>query len=381
MNRLEDLPLVNGVPKPKTYRQTFLRVFDECPRAGYLQLKHDGGPANAELNRGRVFHETAERITRTLVQLGEQRIDQHDAKAILDEVIADHPEWPVPVREMEALRLMTFHYAEHFTCPSSPLIEQLFHLRVGDSVVSGTVDLAWVDGDTFFIRDYKTGPGFPSHDEVGSRDPVTGRLRGAKSFQLIVYTLLIADGKPVAKDWPLPPGINRFDVSFVYPFHLNGAGDGLLERGLVIERPELIEHRAWLAALVRRVEDGFSTGRWPALPGPMCEKRCPARAECPLPELFRKGVSLMERDPADAAEELLFLESDASELRKGLKEIALRTGPIRVGDMELSHKRTDSRRMTKKGKELLAAGKPIPSSEYQHSESLRFDWRKAGDGF
>lgn len=375
----DELPPVNGIPRPKTLRQSVLRLADQCPRSAYLAWKLDGGPTSNAMFRGTVFHETAARITNTLIELGEQRIDQNDAKAILDEVLLEHPEWVVQASDMDMLRMMVWRFSECFRCPSAPLVEQLFHLAVRDSVVSGTVDLAWVDGDTLYLRDWKTGPGFSSHDDISGKDE-TGTAKGAKAFQLIVYTLLMADGKAIARDWRLPGGVENFNVAFVYPYHQSGDGEGMLERGVTITRPELIEHRAWLNTLIARVEHGFETGRWPAVPGDTC-RVCPGRHECPLPAEYRKGIHVGQ-DPSESAEEYMFMASDVDALRKDLKAVAAEQGPIPIGDtLELSHKRVDSRRMTKRGKELLEQGLPVPSEEYTTSESTKFGIHPKGSGF
>lgn len=387
MGRWDDLPSVNGVPMPKTLRQTALRYADNCPRSGYLYWQNDGGTPSAPLYRGRAFHMMAERVTKTCLEHGEAGVDHHMVKAVLDEVLLENPEWVIPAKEMEPLRVMCQHFADHFRMPPSPpLVEQLFHLPVSGSVVSGTVDLAWAEGDTLFIRDYKASlGGIPSWDEIGSKDQ-DGKLKGAKAFQLIVYSLLMADGLAQLKPHPIKGSdlfgsINHFDVAFVYPYHTND--DGLLERGLVIDRMELIEHRSWLEKLVRRVEYGFHTGRWPAVPGSHCNI-CPSPQECPLPAHLRKiqGISPFERDPEELAEEWYFMQAELKRLQASLKGYAEHYGPISLGsDLELSFKRTDSNRMTKRGKELLAAGEPVPASEYQTSVSTRFDVRKAGEGF
>src|SRR5436190_7357671 len=166
MPRYENLPPVNGAAKPKTYRQSLLQLADNCPRSAYLSLVHDGGPSTAPLNRGRVGHETIERALRACVEQGEDRIDQHTLKVILDEVVRDHPEWPVPVADMDVLREMLFHFAEHFTVPPNPLIEAPFRLDVNGRDVTGRIDLAWVDGDTAFVRDWKFGFSLPAQDDV-----------------------------------------------------------------------------------------------------------------------------------------------------------------------------------------------------------------------
>lgn len=360
MTVYEQLPPVELVRRPKTYRQTFLRLADTCLYSAYLYAKHEGGVPSAPLLRGRVFHEVAERCAKACREHGETRVDPHHAKAILDEVLREFPEWGIPVADMDALRIMVHHFAENFVLPADALIEQLFHLRVGDSIVSGTVDLAWVEGDTLYLRDYKAGYGLVSQSDLASKDPETGEARGAKAFQLIVYCLLIADGWPVASDWILPPGVNRFDTAFVYPFFTDDGG--MVQRGVVIDRLELVEHRSWLELLVNRVDKGFREGRWTATPGSHCS-RCPSPQECPIPPYLRKqhGTSPFERDPSELAEEYLFMTADTKRLRGELKAYAERFGAIPIGsDQELSHKRMED----KNGK-----------------VSTRFDVRRRGEGF
>lgn len=369
------------IQEPKTLRQTWLRVFDRCPHSGYLYLKHGGGPESHPLFRGRAFHETVERATRACVEQGEDRIDQHTAKAILQEVLLEHEDWVIPASEMDDLRMMVFHWAEAFTCPPVPLVEQLFHLPFGEHVVSGTMDLAWVDGDTLHIRDYKTGRSLPAQDDISGKDPVTGRPKGAKAAQLIIYALLLMDGHAVGRDWRLPGGVNRVDARLVFPFF--STDDGLVERGLIIDRLELVEHREWLTVLLNRADAAFSRGVWPAVPGSQCGE-CPAPQECPVPAVLRQnaGISPYERDPQELGEELLFMEQDTKRLRKELKAYAERFGPIPIGsDLELSFKRVDSKRMSKEGRERLDAGKPVPPGAYSTSTSTRFDIRPAGSGF
>lgn len=384
MGAYDDLPPANGIETPKTLRQTALRYADRCRRAGYLYWKNDGGLPSGPMYRGRAFHAVAEQLTKSCLEHGEATVDQHMAKSALEDVLQSNLDWVVPSEEMEPLRIMCQHFADHFQMPpTQPLVEQLFHLPVSGSVVSGTVDLAWCEGDTLYLRDYKTSMGgIPTRDEISSKDE-NGNPKGAKAFQLIVYSLLVADGEAQDTDWKIPAGVNKFDVAFVYPYHVNSDGTGLLERGLVIERPELIEHRAWLESLVHGVEYGFHTGKWPAVPGSHCSQ-CPSPLECPLPAHLRKvqGISPYERDPSELAEEYFFMREDLKRLLSGLKGYAETHGPIQFGaDLELSFKRTDSNRMTKRGKELLEQGVPVPADEYPTSTSTRFDVRPKGSGF
>lgn len=332
-----ELPPLQLVKAPKTLRQSWLKIVDQCPHSAYLSLKHGGGVDSHPLFRGRAFHEVVERATRACVAQGEQKIDHHLAKAILQEVLLEHVDWVVPAGEMDDLRMMVYHWAEHFVCPVDPLVEQLFHLKIGDRVVSGTVDLAWCEDDTLHIRDYKTGRSMPSQGEISGKDPETGEPKGAKSAQLIIYALLMLDGRAVGSDW-LPPSINRVDARLVFPFFHHD--EGLAERGLIIERPELIEHREWLTVLLNRADHGFEHGVWPAVPGSQCGV-CPAPQECPIPAVLRRteGISPYERDPSELAEDLLFMEQDVKRRKKELKSYCQVNGPVDVGsDLEASHK-------------------------------------------
>lgn len=371
------------VQQPKTLRQSWIRLFDRCPHSGLLYLKHDGGPKNHPMMRGTVFHETVERLAKSCIANGESRVDHHHAKAVLQEVLMEHPEWVVPVSDMDALRVMLFHWAEHFTVPPDALVEQRFHLVVGDYTISGTLDICWPVGDTLVIKDYKAGLGLISQDDISSKD-AEGQPKGAKALQLIVYALLAADGMMVDENGEvskLPGQFNEFQCDFVFPFF--GGGDGLLERGLVMERHELIEHRDWLKVLLNRVTAGFQTGQWPAIPGSHCST-CPAPQECPIPATLRQmqGMSPYERDPSELGEELVFMDRDRKRLLASLKSYAEQFGPVPVGtDQEWSHKKVEARRLTKEGKAAQQAGESVPASAYTTSVSTRFGLHKAGEGF
>lgn len=337
MSIYTELPQVEAVRQPKTLRQTWLRTLDKCAHSAYLSLKHDGGVESHPLFRGRAFHECVERATRACVTHGEPRVDQHLAKSILHEVLLDHPDWVVPASEMDDLRMMVYRWSEHFVCPDSPLVEQLFHLDLDGAIVSGTVDLAWCEGDTLHIRDYKTSRSTPTQDEISGRDPETGLAKGAKSAQLIIYALLMLDGHPVGSDWSAP-SINRVDARLIFPFF--ATDEGLAERGLMIDRLELVEHREWLRVLVNRAQHGFDHGIWPAVPGSQCFT-CAAPQECPVPAVLRKiqGTSPFERDPEELGEELMFMAEDVKQRKTAMKGYAKEMGPVPVGsDLEWSHK-------------------------------------------
>lgn len=371
------------VQQPASLRQSWIRLFDRCPHSGLLYLKHDGGPKNHPMMRGIVFHATVERLAKACLENGESKVDHHHAKAVLQEVLMENPDWVVPVSDMDALRVMLFHWAEHFEVPPNALVEQKFHLTMEGYTVSGTIDICWVTDGTLHVRDYKAGLGLISQDDISSKD-AEGQPKGAKALQLIVYALLAADGMLVDENGEVSKidgQFNTFDLRFVFPFFSND--DGLLERGLVMERHELIEHRDWLKVLLNRVTAGFATGQWPAIPGSHCST-CPAPQECPIPPTLRQmqGISPYERDPSELGEEAMFITEDRKRLIAALKGYAEQFGPIPVGsDLEWSHKKVESQRLTREGKAAQQAGLSVPADAYTTSTSTRFDLRKRGEGF
>lgn len=377
-------PPLEVVQQPATLRQSWLRLMDRCPHSGLLYLKHDGGPQNHPMFRGTAFHATVERLAKACIAHGESRVDHHHAKAVLQEVLMENPDWVVPVKDMDDLRVMLYRWSEHFEIPPNALVEQRFHLKAEGHTISGTVDLCWVEGETLHIRDWKAGRGIVSQDDIYAKD-ADGQPKGAKALQLIIYALLAADGMLVDENGELqgklPGQVNRFDCRFVFPFF--SGDDGLLERGVVLERHELIEHRDWLKVLLNRVTAAFHTGQWPAVMGSHCST-CPAPQECPIPLTLRQlqGISPYERDPTELGEELVFLTRDRERLMASLKGYVEQFGPIQVGaDQEWSHVKVESKRLNKEGRAAQQAGEAVTAEMYQTSVSTRFGLRAAGEGF
>jgi hypothetical protein len=374
MSRYEDLPALPQLDKePATLRQSLIRVYDECPRAAYLSLKHGGGVPSHPQYRGTVFHKTVERCTRELMAQGEQQIDPLDAKAVMVEVLEKHPEFVVSARHMDELRIMVHKWAVAFRLPAPDCqVEIPLEMPVAGRTVTGTIDLLWTSGSTLYVRDYKTGWHLYAQEDVSGKDPDTGQQKGARSAQLIVYALLAAYGhNPV---WRVPKGIETFDLAFCFP----AFGDGeLVERGVVMERAELNEHRAWLETTVKNMDRSLRTGRWQPVPGSQCA-RCVAPRDCPVPGLLRPNIGPFERDPSEAAEDVLFMKADVDRLMKELKAYVQEFGPVTAGsDQVLAFTEVTSSRTDAKAKARLEAGEVVPPDElFKKSVSTRFGFKK-----
>lgn len=353
--------------------QTYIRTFDQCEYSAKL-YKELGGESHIML-AGRAGHKTVEECTKAMLANGEVQIPVDDAKAILQEVTRDIP---VPARYLDQLRVMVHHFATHFRVPSfNCRVELPLAMYVGAHMVRGIVDLLWVEGDTLHIRDYKFGWNLPKQEDISGSD--NGRLRGARASQLITYALLAAYGNcannPEVPYWEIPRGVNKFDVAFIYPAFATDEF-GMAERGVTIERPELIEHMAWLETVVHRIARARRTGEYKAIPGSHCSM-CAAPKSCPLPREIVPGLSPFEEDPEQVALRWLAHKNEASRLQDELKAYANEFGPIDVGsDQELSFKTVTSKRLSKEGEQAREEGRPIPADAYKESISTRFELRK-----
>jgi hypothetical protein len=338
---------------PKTLRQTMLSKASDCPHSAYLywNLSELGEWPSNDMARGTIWHETAARCIATLAENGEIRMDAADAKAVLHEVLLDRTDVACTAGDVDMLRVMCQHFGDLFVLHGQPRVELPASVDVAGWPVTGTIDLLWVDGDTLYIRDWKAGRGLYRHDEVSGSN-AEGERVGSRSAQLNIYTVLAVDGLGLKAEW--------VDAAFVFPFFVEEDDLGvrrIAERGLRMHISEVIEHRLWLETVVNRVARGFKTDHFPAVAGRHCSM-CPDRTACPRPkELRATTVSPYEREPADIAEEAMFMREDAKMRLAELRPYAERYGPIRIGkDRELSFRKPE-------------IGAP------------RFDFRKAGEGY
>lgn len=329
MARGENVPAKQRAELPKTLRQTLLTTFDACQYSAYLSVVNDGLTPSHPLFRGRAFHDVVHRCTQAMLANGELTISPDDAKAVMLEVLDQNPDWVVPAYAQDELRVMVHRWATFFQLPSPHCVTEVpFRLACEGETVTGTIDLMWRDADTIHIRDYKAGWLVYTQADVAGKDD--GEVRGARAPQLITYALGVADGE---HELPFDVGgVNFFDCRFVFP--MAGGDEGMLERYVTISRPELIEHREWLAGNVRKMAARFKAQRFTAVQGSHCN-RCADRSACPLTS-GASSTGPFERSPVEAAEDWWFLDQDSKRLWAELKTYVHQFGPIEFGkDQEI----------------------------------------------
>ncbi len=436
---MRDFEPVPPIEWPERLSQTLLARADLCPRSSYLYVKHGGGLPSHPMDRGSAFHAGVARATLELVeqaaavpaggdfvpseeelavQMG--RTEPDVVKAWVEEEIAAHPEWVVPLFERERLRQMAYHWAA-FGHPLDPRmvvgVERKFVLPVLDGrwVLSGVLDVVLRDGPELDVRDYKTSPSMPSL-EVFER-----------SFQTPFYGVLAMLGKPVTRrQCPSckPPALiapdaepvpdcavcdGRGYLETVAPF---GVGDGaqavrvseqypalnpkktlsgkVAERATVLSRAQVLEKLSDIEAKVEELDGRLSTWDFPARDGTWCHE-CAAPQECPIDPLLREPVT----DRAGAEEAALVWKrasEQAAKSKRLVKEWAKANGVdlVRVGpdgDEALVFSQSESQSVKDWEKLDVAItdaaeyGKPFSRGEHVSvRKSTRFDRRKLEPG-
>lgn len=355
---------VPPVDRPSRLSQTMLRHMDNCPRSGYLYLKHKGGPSSAPMDRGSAFHLFAERMVVELVARGEKSLfapaqdgdgggeDLSQAakdvasltQAMVEQVFEDHPEFVMPASERDAVRVMAYHLAVAFDVdPQSVVgIERAFELDLecGWKIV-GKVDLAALPTATRgLVDDYKTSLAVPSQEEH------------AQSFQAKLYALLLMYGRPVDGE-PFGSHLTHVTGRMIYPRakpRETGKGLRLVQREATWSRGQLDEFRMDVEALGRRVSDALGSGDWPAQAGSHCSE-CPAPRECPIPRELRnyQGTILEPEQASEAWEWAMRAKAAVAAVEKEVKAFAKAHGGVVVGDQVFEWRVSESRRLRSVG--------------------------------
>lgn len=370
MGRFEPVHLPDDRRLNGRVSQTFLRHYDGCPRSGYLYATTRGETRTPEMLRGTALHLIAERATRHMIEQGEVTIPPDIVKVIADEVLA---ELHVPSWEWDYLRECAWRLgAELAVEPAANVAcETLYVLRSGDYDVRCRIDFAELleGGAAILVRDYKSGRGAPTQEEIARVRP-DGSLH-AKSFQLLLYAVVLAFGVPVREEecgtcegagdvaenfgilsqgtpsilpcpdcsgkgrveipepFPVAGRAQRFDVEYVFPGIENQEGK-MLRRPMTLTRLEVAEYKTALDALLARVAESERTGDWPAIVSDSACGQCPAASLCPIPAELRdhRGTINTIEQAAEAASKLYREKKEHAARQAELRNFVKAHGPV-----------------------------------------------------
>lgn len=367
------------VQLPRTLRQSLLARADACRRSAYLALKYPNQTAH-ELAFGSAAHAFLERLLSDLIAQGEQSLyapaEGEDpvaaarevaslSGAMVDEILREHPEWPVPVahesHSVDHLREVCYHVAVGLDVdPGSVLgLEQSFELDLECGwTLTGRVDvLTQLRPDTLGVDDAKSSFNVESESAFEAL------------FQMRAYPLLVMFGHPVefleceacdgrgekiydgemgvcvscegaggeTRRLPaLGDGIQFIRSRHLYPRYLD---DGTLrERSVILTRQQIQDWRHDVERLAADLVARFGSwdeDAWPAISGSHCNE-CACQMECPLPAKLREYAGTVnDRDRAGlvlaSAERM---RAQASAAVKEVRNWAKLNGAVRVGDYE-----------------------------------------------
>jgi hypothetical protein len=321
VSRFAPVTLPEGLELNGKASQTFLRHYNGCNRSGFFYQAHRRSPVQTvAMMRGSAAHAVFERATREMVDNGEPMVPPEVAKAILVEVLS---EMSVPFEEHDYLREMVHRWASEFTVDATAVIacETLMVLDIEGWEVRAKVDFAELrdSGRLCRVIDYKSARAAPTLDDVARRRP-DGTL-AAKSFQLVLYALVLAYGVPIRVEerptifgdgterverrepFGLANTVDQFELEFVYPGIENAQGE-MFSRSMSLTRLELMEYRDSLVALLRNVERSEASGDWPATLSDAACSECSCKSECPIPRELRDhaGEINTKREASEALE-------------------------------------------------------------------------------
>jgi hypothetical protein len=317
---LPPIPEEEWVTLPEKLSQTFLAKFASCPRSAYLYRKYKGGAPSAPLIRGSLFHEVVEELTQMLLINEEPFIPYDVAREVIYDVLSRHPEWVIEPMDLDAVRLMVFHWCNHFRIDPETIfgIEQMWELELpGGTIIRGKVDLLCLVPGMSRNMDYKTSLHMKSQTDW------------EKDFQGVFYDVLIAFGH--TEDGQMMSGdVQMFESSVEYPRYV--FEDRLAFRVSYRDRLELEDHRLYLVDLVAKVKEAWETGKFPAISGSHCNE-CPASQECPLVASLRDGAGELHthKDASRAAEDRKFHQSESKRISTMLRKWINDYGPVPYG--------------------------------------------------
>ncbi len=333
--RLRDFEPVKPRPKrPEKVSQSLLARLNVCPRSGYFYMRDGGGASSHAMNRGSAFHAMAEQATKEMLENGEVEYPPQLARDLMEEILAD-PNMPhVPVSEHESLRSMAWNWAKGTAINPEAVVacEDMLELKLGDWIVRGKVDLAYVAGVHGEVHDYKTSMVIPSQEAF------------ERGLQGKFYALLLLRGR-FESGAKIPKGsLSGIKVAEIYPRYYIESEHKIARRETLYTAEEILQFGIEVESLLTTLDHGIKTGNFPAIPGSHCST-CPAQQDCPIEEAYRP-MEIEDLDSATAvAERWDKLMAEASRLKANLKSAAdaneWETIPI-GSDQELTFTKVES---------------------------------------
>lgn len=354
-----------AVERPEKASQTLLNKISDCPFSGALYLRHRGGPQSHQMARGEAIHACFEELTNMAIEAGEVSVPPEVAKDVMQALLDERVDLAMSPAEHDACRIAAWNFGVNATIdPAATVcVETMLEVEVGGWKVRGKLDLAEIAGGEGYVRDYKTGLGYPTKEQH------------EQDFQQQFYGLLLLEGVPEGESVPLGRGLAGVHLNAVFPRITDDAGHWFT-RHAYKDRGQVHDFRRTVESALAKLDHGLETGQWKASPGSHCQF-CPASGECPIPTSERPTVIATPGQAAEVGERIIVLEDELSGLRKMAKGWVEEGEPIRVGDFEFALVAETSQTADKQAIRAALAGAGLdPDDFYKAKQSIRFKRRK-----
>lgn len=360
------------VHRPEKASQTLLNKISSCPYSGALYEKHKRtAPQSHQAARGEAIHAAIEAITNLALEQADSTetviaVPPEIGKDYMQAILEERVDLALPPAEHEACRIALWNYAANTRFDTEAIVgvEVMLEVEVGGFVVRGKIDRCEIANGQGFIRDVKTGLGYPSQEAHEN------------SFQQQFYGLLLLEGTAEGETTPLGKGLSGVHLIEEYP-RITGADGQMFTRHAYKDRAQVHDFRRTLEAALAKLDHGVSTGEWKATPGSHCQF-CPARGECPIPREELPPDIATAGQAAEVGARIIVLEDELKDLKKHAKAYVEENEPIEVGDQifHLVATETESPRSKDDIKAAIRQGGLNPDDYYKTTRGMRFKREK-----
>lgn len=384
------LPYPDAVSRFPKLRQSRLATFEQCSLLSRFDEEYRRGWSGHPQGRGQIFHRFAAKALAQMAELGERRIDQEVALAILREClrqedVPDDEVVNIPFSQVKDLRWVVVKWAadNEFDIEFLADIEQRIDVEISyenpaggrvPRVITGALDALFIpEPDWAVVLDWKDSWALPPKSD----------LSNSGYFQQRFYAYLVMRRYPSIERVSLREHYVRYSES----------------REATVFRSELPDIEEELSALVERWDRTWQLGKWPLedgedpvlftpSPGAHCAY-CPRPAACPIFPSARVEGAITDEETAERwASEQIVAKAAVSQRDKALKAWAGARGPIPVKHAKDPNRvlgYRESRRTSRPTREQLetalaehGAGVPVDDL-YEETITSRFDQHSRQD--
>lgn len=337
---------------PARLSMSFIRAAEGCMRRADAEREASYSGPDAVI--GSVFHAVAASVGFLCLVRGEVTPQQDEAERIARSMMERYDQ-PLPKSAWDAVLRMLWWWAPRAEFRPGELFEVGVKTELDGRTLSARIDRLAIDGDTAYIRDYKTGWADPANE---------------LSIQGEVYA------------WHVFQRSGEIERVVYAEDHVRA---GLTGGPWELTRGHAEETEDFLRGAIKRIDAAYARGgELPATPGSACSSpvRCPVASTCPVAQWARPATAIESPDDATAQfEQMLVLEAQTTEVKEMLRGWVDHAGEraLQLNGQEIGYAAKPGNRFDKKAllAELTARGEDVDLDAYMKPTKPSFGRRKS----